>query len=165
MTSNTIAFIGKSVAAAAALAITIIGAIALFGGTPEVVASQYNDVYVIIHPSTAKAVSLALGFWGVVGSIVGCLLFGAACFAKDHGFVPNIESDKIITGLNITALAGGILIFLFSYLVPAYNVQRFTHKTLEVEVANEVADKDSLFSEKYQADPEHINAYKHPNEL
>lgn len=162
MNSNLKAFALRSVITAAAIVAALL-IIVNAARQPIVEDFGFNDTWVVLHPSVAKAASLALGFWGVLGLTVGSLIAGASMWAQKYG-IGFKESSKEGLTLALTALAG-IAIMASSYLAPAYRVQTYTTKTVTKTELQSIKKIDREFTKKFQADPNILKSKARPNEL
>jgi uncharacterized membrane protein YedE/YeeE len=122
----------------------------LLDGKPEVQQSPFVENVVAVHPSVGRAAGLAFTGWTALAMIVGGLLFG---FGLATGITDEQigSSQKQANAISIIACFVGLILVCASYLVPAYDVQSFTHITVTKDQISTVQNKD--FKKKLQPDP------------
>lgn len=158
------AYVAKSVITGAIAAAAIFILASVFA-SPIVEPARFNDTYVVLHPSVAKAASLALSFWGIVGISFGALVFGASIQNYKFGVAPRLFGDNTDATVGIIGAIAGALIILFSYLGPAYRVQNGTTKTVTKTELQSIKKVDKEFTKAFQADSNLIKSIARPDEL
>ena len=142
----------------AVIAIAVIaGLTQLLDGGPEI-RTSYDGVAAAVHPSIGRAAGLSFTFWSGLGLTIAALIFGfsLATAVTDEQIGRNEKSSNLIS---LIGCIFGLLLILVVYLIPAYDTQTFTHRTVPAEQAESV--KNSDFRKKGEPDPGHELYLKH----